>query len=147
MSDLTLRPARPTDAGAVGVILSDFIDETPWMPRLYSRAEELSFAGTMIDRGWVRVAEKQGRVIGFCAFAPPNLHALYVRAENRSAGAGTALLEDCMARSASIELWTFQANTPAQAFYLGHGFYEVRRTEGTENDEGLPDIYYRWEQS
>ena len=46
-----IRVAHPLDAGAVVRILSEFIDTTDWMPRLHSRAEDLGFAGTMIDRG------------------------------------------------------------------------------------------------
>ena len=54
---LTLRPATPTDAGAVGAILSEFVDDTAWMPRIHTRAEDLAHAGDLITRGWVTVAE------------------------------------------------------------------------------------------
>ena len=60
MTACHLRPARTTDAGRVGAILSAFIDDTPWMPRIHTRAEDLSFAGMMIDRGWITVAEVAG---------------------------------------------------------------------------------------
>ena len=61
-----IRVAHPLDAGAVGRILSEFIDTTDWMPRLHSRAEDIGFAGTMIDRGWVRVFEGD-TILGFIA--------------------------------------------------------------------------------
>ena len=63
MSALVLRPARSTDAGKTAAILSGFIDETDWLPRIHTRAEDVSFTADMIDRGWVTVAERDGRVI------------------------------------------------------------------------------------
>ena len=64
---IRLRKARSTDAGAVGAILSEFIDTTDWMPRIHTRAEDLAHAGALIARGWVTVAERDGNVLGFAA--------------------------------------------------------------------------------
>lgn len=139
-----LRAARSTDAGAVGAILSEFIDTTEWMPRVHTRAEDLSFAGMMIDRGWVSVAEEAGAVVGFAACDRADLNALYVVGAARGRGVGSALLTGLMAQRDTLELWTFEANTGAQRFYLRHGFEEVARTDGATNDEKLPDIRYVW---
>lgn len=139
-----LRAARPTDAGRVGAILSAFIDDTPWMPRIHTRAEDLSFAGDMIDRGWVTVTED---VTGFLAREGEMIQALYVAKDQRGQGIGSALLEAAQEAAPVLTLWTFQANTPAQGFYKKHGFREVERTDGQDNDEGLPDIRYLWERS
>ncbi|WP_299153272.1 GNAT family N-acetyltransferase [uncultured Tateyamaria sp.] len=139
-----IRPARSTDAGAVGGILSEFIDTTPWMPRLHSRAEDVGFAGHMIDQGWVYVAEQDGHVAGFAARNGPEVHALYVAAKARRTGLGSALLRTMQEQTDRLDLWTFQANLDAQAFYTAHGFCEVTRTDGTRNDEGLPDIHLTW---
>ena len=57
-----LAPARPTDAAEIGTILSDWIDETPWLPRIHTRAAEQDFAREMVERGWVTVARRCGRV-------------------------------------------------------------------------------------
>ncbi len=141
-----LRPALTTDAGQVAGILSAFIDETPWMPRIHTRAEDLSFAGDMIDRGWVTVAEAAEGVQGFIAREGDLIHALYVEAEVRGAGCGSALLRRMKAEAKALSLWTFQANARAQAFYRAHGFAEVDRTRG-ENDEGLPDVRFKWRRS
>lgn len=144
MSGLSLRPAQPTDAGAVAAILSEFIDGTDWMPRIHTRAEDLSFADTMIGRGWVTVAEDEAGIAGFSARNSDVVHCLYVTEGRRNAGCGAALLEEMKAASASLTLWTFEANTGAQRFYLRHGFSETERTDGAGNDEGLPDIHYAW---
>lgn len=147
MSTLTLRPARSTDAGRTGAILSAFIDETPWLPRLHSRAEDLSFAADMIDRGWVTVAEAAGCVVGFAAREGGYVHALYVEARTRGQGCGAALLRAMQAEVDALSLWTFQANTEAQRFYTRHGFAAGARSDGAHNDEGLPDICMTWERT
>ena len=144
MSDLTLRPARTTDAGATGAILSAFAADTDWMPQLHSAAENISFAGAMIDRGWVTVAEAERRVIGFMARDREDIDALYIAPGQRGHGVGAALLRQAQAAVPRLGLWTFQANTGAQRFYKRHGFAEVDRTDGAANDEKLPDIRMLW---
>lgn len=144
MSGLALRAARSTDAGAVGAILSDFIDTTPWMPRIHSRAEDIGFAGDMIDRDWVTVAEVGGAVAGFAARNGEMIQALYVAAGARRQGVGSALMSRLQARADALTLWTFQANAAAQGFYAAHGFVAAERTDGADNDEGLPDLRMTW---
>lgn len=144
MTEIVLRKARSTDAGSVGSILSDFIDETPWMPRIHTRAEDLSFAGDMIERGWVTVAEIGTRVAGFLSLNENILHSLYVNGADRGQGVGQALLCNTQANTTDLVLWTFQANVRAQKFYKRHGFAEVERGDGSSNDEGLPDIKFVW---
>ncbi|MGB1035479.1 MAG: GNAT family N-acetyltransferase [Primorskyibacter sp.] len=144
---MIIRPAHSTDAGSVGAILSEFVDTTEWMPRIHTRAEDLHHAGTMIDRGWVHVAQTD-RVVGFVARHDHDILALYVTAQARGAGIGAALLTTAKDKAkqgqSPLRLWTFQANTGAQQFYLREGFAEVQRTDGAGNDEGLPDIQYQW---
>lgn len=144
MSAPSLRPARSTDAGTVGAILSEFIDTTPWMPRIHTRAEDLGFAGQMIANGWVTVAEGRDAVTGFIAQADTDIHALYVAGDARGAGTGSALLAAAKAQVSRLTLWTFQTNARAQAFYLRHGFVAMERTDGARNDERLPDIRFEW---
>jgi len=140
-----IRAARSTDAGAVGRILSEFIDATDWMPRIHTRAEDLAHAGAMIDRGWVQVAENGGEVVGFSACHDRDVNALYVTGPARGSGVGTLLLDGLKVGRKRLELWTFQHNAGAQRFYIRHGFHEVSRSDGSRNDEGLPDIFYVWE--
>lgn len=147
MTGVTLRPAAPLDAGRVGAILSGWIDETDWMPRIRTRAEDIAHAATMVERGWVTVAELDGTVTGFLARDAEEVHALYIDASTRGVGVGTCLLTEAMARTDQLSLWTFQRNTRAQAFYERHGFDPVARSDGASNDEGLPDIRYLWQRT
>lgn len=114
------------------------------MPRIHTRAEDLSFAGMMIDRGWVTVAEVAGEATAFLAREGTMIHALYVAAPHRQHGVGATLLQSAMRNAPQLTLWTFQANNGAQRFYLRHGFTEAERTDGAGNDEKMPDIRYVW---
>ena len=137
--------ARSADAPAVGNILSDWIDETDWMPRVHKREEEQRFAADLVARGWVTVARERGEVVGFLARNGTEIEALYVARGARGQGVGKALLARAKRRSPRLLLWSYQFNHAAQAFYEAHGFREIARTGGAGNDEKLPDIRYVWE--
>lgn len=139
----TLRPATPLDAGRVGAIMSAWIDETPWVPAVHTRAEDIAFAGIMIDRNWLTVAENDS-VVGYLAREEEEVHALYIDPDARGQGIGTNLVTYAMHNSDILRLWTFVANTGAQKFYERLGFVETHRTDGASNDEHLPDIHYEW---
>ena len=140
---MILRAATPGDAPALAAILGDWVRETGWMPLLHSRAEDQWFAGHLIDTQQVQVAETE-EPLGFLARDGAEISALYLAPQARGRGTGSALLEAAKAASPALHLWTFQANTGAQRFYLRHGFTETRRTDGAGNDERLPDIRYEW---
>lgn len=144
MTNVILRRAQPTDAGTTGTILSDFAAQTDWMPKLHTAAEAISFCGSMIDRGWVDVAELDGKVCGFIARDGDEINALYLAAHAQGRRIGSALLEQAQAAVPKLSLWTFQANTGAQRFYKRHGFTELERTDGARNEEKLPDIRMIW---
>ncbi|MCX7558998.1 GNAT family N-acetyltransferase [Sulfitobacter sp. F26204] len=141
---IQLREARSTDAGKVGAILTEFAQEADWMPKLHTGAEDVAYAGVMIERGWVSIAMLDGEVAGFAACDAGALDALYVAAKARGKGLGSTLLQHLQGANPALTLWTFQANLRAQTFYEKHGFTEQERTNGARNDEGLPDIRFHW---
>ncbi|MBY6082009.1 GNAT family N-acetyltransferase [Ruegeria arenilitoris] len=141
---VTLRPARSLDAGAVGEILHGFARENDWMPELHTGAEAIAFCGRMIDKGWVTVAEQGGKVAGFLAVDGTEVHCLYLSPAARNQGIGTQLLDSAKAGRRELALYAFQANTGARRFYERHGFVEVARSNGADNDEQLPDIRFVW---
>jgi GNAT superfamily N-acetyltransferase len=92
----------------------------------------------------VWVADSAGCVLAVMALGDGWIDQLYVDAEWTGRGLGSALVDHAKAEAgASLDLWTFASNTRAQRFYERHGFVEVDRTDG-ENEEGEPDICYRW---
>lgn len=139
----TVRPARPDDAPACVAILSDWIEETPWMPRLHSHDSMVGFWRQRLTdaRGWV--AERDGTVAGFALRDGADLTALYLRREARGLGLGRRLLGAAQTGQDRLHLWVFAANRPARAFYTKAGFTETGRTAG-DNEEGLPDIAMEW---
>lgn len=131
--------ARPEDVPAMAAILSDWIDGTGWMPRLHSRAEDRTFVAGLLVSHSVHVARTPG-VAGFLARRGGEIDALYVSAAARRKGIGSALLEAARAAASPLSLWTFQANDAALRFYAARGFVEAERSDGSRNEERLPDI-------
>lgn len=141
--DVRIRDGQPLDAGELGAILGQSVRDHRWLPALYSEAENIAHVGRLIDLGWVRVAE-DGVIRGFLAREQDYIHALYVARGARGAGIGRRLVEDAMRACDALSLHTFEANVGARRFYARLGFDEAERTDGAENDEGLPDIRYVW---
>ncbi|WGW03689.1 GNAT family N-acetyltransferase [Tropicibacter oceani] len=139
-----LRPARSTDAGKLGAMMSEAVAGFDWKPMLHSGAEDIAHAGKLIDRGWVTVAAQDRTLLGFIARDDEYVHALHVAANAQGGGVGKALIDHAKAQCRRLELWTFAANTGAQRFYEREGFAVLERTDGASNEEGLPDIRYRW---
>lgn len=144
MIEFTISAARLLDAGAVGHILSVSNDLMPWLPRVHSAAEEIRYAGDMIEAGWVKVAKIDGKVVGFIARHEAEVYALYVLPEAQDKGIGTALLEDAKGECDKLGLWSYEANGVAAIFYELRGFVNVDSTDGSGNEAGLPDIRFEW---
>ncbi len=141
---VTIRPARPTDAGTTGGILHQFSVDNDWMPDVHTLAETIGFCGTMIDRGWVSVAEIDGQVEGFLARDGDEICSLYLSRKGRRRGIGPQLLATAKSVCVRLQLKTFEANHGAQRFYRREGFIETARSDGADNDENLPDVTYVW---
>ncbi len=136
--------AQARDAEACGRLMDYWIEETDWIPRLHSAEQAVDFLADLIGRGWVTLVRREGKAVGFLAREGAEIHALYLAPPVRGQGIGKMLLDHAKAQEKQLGLWTFQANIPAQRFYLREGFSEVRRSQGEGNDEGLPDIRYEW---
>lgn len=140
-------PARPSDAAPLACILSDWIDEQPWMPKLHTPEEDERFLAQLIAEQDVRVLRGAFRPRGFLARADDVVHALYLCPTMRGRGHGKRLLNQAKAQRDRLTLWAFQANTRARAFYAREGFREVAWTDGEGNDEKLPDVRLEWERA
>ncbi len=139
-----IRPAQPTDAGKIGDVMHQFAIRTDWMPELYTGAQCIAFCGDMIDRGWVTVAGREDVAEGFIAQDGEEICAFFISTEVRSRGLGRMLLNHAKKQSDRLTLWTFEPNERAHKFYLRQGFVETHRTDGSGNDENLPEIHYLW---
>lgn len=128
-----LRPGTPDDAPFCAGILNDWIDATPWMPRIHPAQDVVRhYREVVLAQRTVFIADG-----GFIAADGETVTALYLVPDARGHGLGARLLE--AVRGGRQQLWTFVANTGARRFYAREGFEEIRRTDG-DNEEGLPDI-------
>lgn len=143
---MILRPAEKGDAQALAdVHRASRKGSMPWLPDLHTPAEDLwFFEHLVIPDQDVIVSEIDGQVAGFIACSDQWLHHLYVNPAFWGKGVGSALLKSVQDRYPALQLWVFQRNTAAQAFYERHGFVEEERTDGSANEEKLPDIKMRW---
>nr|WP_253913178.1 GNAT family N-acetyltransferase [Pseudoruegeria sp. HB172150] len=136
--------ARAEDAERLARILGDWVRETPWMPCLHSREEDLAHLEMMIRRFEVLCASTWKGPQGFLARDGDMVHSLYLAPGARGRGYGSRLLGAAKARSERLQLWCFQSNEGARRFYAREGFVEVELTDGGGNDEGLPDVRLIW---
>ena len=86
-----------------------------------------------------------GALSGILVLEDDWVEQLYVDPDATGRGVGSRLLEVAKReRPRGLQLWTFASNTGAQRFYERHGFREVRRTDGRDNEERAPDVLYEY---
>ncbi|HTC85884.1 MAG TPA: GNAT family N-acetyltransferase, partial [Candidatus Acidoferrum sp.] len=91
------------------------------------------------------LTEDLGEIAGFVTISPGELDQLYIRPDSWGRGHGSRLLALAKVRSPEgLDLYTFQANARARAFYERHAFEVVDLDGGERNEERQPDIRYRW---
>ncbi|MFZ1468663.1 MAG: GNAT family N-acetyltransferase [Paracoccaceae bacterium] len=140
---MILSAATPADAAALAQILGDWLRNAGWIPVLHDRAEDLGFVTRMIASHHVLVA-RNPTPFGFIAVKQGDIAGFYVAAPHRGQGIGKALLDAVKVDEPRLALWTFQANSRAIAFYTREGFVELERTDGSGNEEHLPDVRMIW---
>jgi len=146
-SALTLRLATTDDAASVAdIFLTSRRTAMPWLAQPHTDDETRSWhANVLVPRGSVVVAERGGDVLGFAEPTDGWLNALYVAPSAQGAGVGSALFEHSMTlQPGGFDLWVFQRNTRALDFYARYDCVEVRRTNGSDNEEHEPDVLLRW---
>ncbi len=149
---ITYRSVRAGEGPAVASVFGAARAEMTYLPSLHSPAEDVAFFSEIVgDVGggsgcWVMVAEGSGGdLVGFCVVRAGWVEHLYVRPGYQSQGIGGRLLSAAIAEHESGELllWVFEENMGAERFYRRAGFYEIERTDGSDNEERAPDIRMR----
>jgi ribosomal protein S18 acetylase RimI-like enzyme len=142
---MPLRPARTGDAPAITRVFQAARDHSlAFLPKLHTDAEDHAFYARVVQGGSVTVAEAGGAAVGFLALSGNEVTHLYVDPAHHREGHGSALLRAAQAANADLELWVFQRNADAVAFYEAHGFAITRTTDGSGNDEHEPDHRMAW---
>ena len=146
----TLRAATTDDAAAVARVLIDSRRELmPFAPSTHSDGSVRQWVrDTLIPSGGVTVAVADGAVAGVLAVSSTAHGAwidhLYVHPTQVARGIGKLLLAHALATlPRPVQLYTFQANHHARAFYERHGFSATTFSDGAGNEERCPDVLYR----
>ena len=103
------------------------------------------FASRIVEDCELWVAEQDGALAAILVLDGDFVDQLYVEPGLTGRGIGSALLAVAKReRPQGLQLWAFQTNTGARRFYERHGFVEVRRTDGRDNEERAPDVLYAY---
>ena len=141
-----VRPLTEADVDDVcAVFRRSRASAMPWLPVLHTPDEDRRFFANEIatSEGWA--VDPAGVLLGFALRREGWLNHLYVDPPSWRAGVGRELLARA-ARDVAVglDLWVFQRNAAARAFYVEQRFVEVERTDGRGNEEREPDIRMRW---
>jgi GNAT superfamily N-acetyltransferase len=143
-----LRPARPDDGPAIAAVyLRSFHATLPHIHLAHTDAEARGhFATVVTNERATWVAVEDGVVVGFVALNGDLVDHLYLLPEVTGRGIGAELIAWAQReRPNGLRLYAFQANTGACRFYERHGFTVIDVDDvGARNEEGEPDVYYRW---
>ncbi|HLL49987.1 MAG TPA: GNAT family N-acetyltransferase [Thermomicrobiales bacterium] len=118
----------------------------PYLPDLHTSDEDRAWvANVVLPHQEVWVAEVGERIVGVAALDEDMLAQLYILPGEQGRGIGSALLATAMARRPDgMRLYAFQRNTRARGFYEHRGFIAVAFGDGSDNEEGEPDVLYQW---
>lgn len=147
-TETVVRGAKPADGERIADIFQVARHTAmPWLRSPRTEEEVRWWFGGLSERteGRVLVGERNGIVLGFAEVLPGELNHLYVAPEAQGTGVGSALFAAATRlEPAGLELWTFQRNAAARAFYAARGCVEVLQTDGSANEEREPDVRLRW---
>ncbi|MFF2493876.1 acetyltransferase [Agromyces sp. NPDC058064] len=89
------------------------------------------------------VAELDGEPVGFAGTLDGGLEMLFVNADRRGGGIGSALLAHAIAEHGVTRVDVNEQNDAATGFYLRHGFEVAGRSETDEAGRPYPLLHLR----
>jgi putative acetyltransferase len=149
---VALRKLSIGDAGDSGLITNlvrVFCDarraRLAFLMEIHDAEEDRRFlSGMMLAQNEVWVAEVEGQVAGFIAFSDGWVNQLYIAPAHQGQGLGGRLLDVAKTENEALQLWAFEENAPAIAFYERRGFRIVERTDGAANEARRADVRMAW---
>lgn len=135
-----LRLACIADAPVCAKIVSDWIDETDWLPRMHSRMsiEEMIAAAIPMREFWVA----GNPILGYLSFNSDASQIMGLYTAVRGGGVGKALMDRVKEGRKWIHLWSHAVNFRAHKFYRREGFVEIESK--SEGADGIPEIHMEW---
>ena len=145
--EVQLREARLADAVAVAELWwRTRVASVPAVPApVHEQTEVRAWVeDVLIPAGGTWVLQRGPDVVAMMTVEGSEIDQLYVAPDHQHHGFGTMLVELARELSpAELDLWTFASNTRARRFYESLGFVVVGMSDG-DNEEGAPDLRYRW---
>lgn len=143
---ILLRQANSDDSDTIAFVARQSRGHfLPYLPDLHTPEEDAWFYKNIVfaqDQVWV--AEDHGAIVGFCAFKADWLDQLYLLPSHVGKALGVELLKKAKQSCSYLQVWVFQQNVRAISFYERHGFIRVRETDGSGNEEQVPDALFAW---
>jgi len=141
-----IRAGSTQDGPSVAALFGAARAAMTYLPALHTAEEDRAFfTAQLAQHDSLLATDARGELLGFALFGNGWLHHLYLSPAHQGRGIGSALLGRVKARMPeSVTLWTFQANAGARRFYERHGFRCVEQTDGSANEERVPDARYLW---
>jgi putative acetyltransferase len=119
-----------------------------FLMEIHDAEEDRRFlSGVMLAQNDVWIALVDDELAGFIAFSNGWVNQLYVAPADQGRGVGGRLLEVAQRANESLQLWAFEENEPAIAFYERRGFRIVERTDGAANEARRADVRMVWRAS
>ncbi|MGI9363585.1 MAG: GNAT family N-acetyltransferase [Rhizobiaceae bacterium] len=146
--DVIIREAGIEDLPGCADIINDYIDTTPWLPRLISRSQiaEL-FNPDMLKSRYLLVADTGRQIGGYLSLneETEQIGGFYLDPGFRQQGTGKAMMDKAKARSPDqIKLTVFEPNQRARRFYEREGFVEQPDQRQEKTEEGIPTLMMCW---
>ena len=115
-------------------------------PNLHSQEETQDWITGLLsdDKNTVLKAVSDNKIDGFCVVHEGWLDHMYVKPDSQGKSIGSSLLHQAQSLQPVLQLWVFQENAGAIRLYERNGFTLVEETDGSGNEEHLPDARYIW---
>jgi chorismate mutase/GNAT superfamily N-acetyltransferase len=144
-SHVELRRAIPEDTAALARIHLAARRSAPMPPGVHTDDEVAAWMAERVGQDEIWVAVTGGAVVGFARLTDGWLDDLYVDPAKQGQGIGGMLLATVKTlHPDGFGLWVFESNRPARDFYSRHGLVELEHTDGSGNEERMPDVRMVW---
>ena len=147
--NVEVRAATGADVGELAeVYLASRRAHVPFAPLVHSDSDVHAWvAGPLLASGGLHAVLLDRRIVGMLAVSRDGavgwIDQLYVAPGRTRLGIGGAALRHALhVLPRPVRLRTFGANTPARRFYERHGFRAVGLSDGSGNEEQVPDVVY-----
>ncbi len=145
MDHFQLRRLEPGDADTTVQMWRDSYRQALGIEPMHNaEAQKAYLLDVLLPNYSVLLALDNERPVGLLVCDAEWVEQLYVAPGYQGQGIGSQLLAWAKSESCGhLQLRTFAHNQVARSFYQHHGFVAIGGD--SDNEEGLPDILYRWQ--